>query len=140
MDDVPKNQKTIKLNKVYIPAAAWGAAKEEDDPVLGLPFVGEANSACSQTYLVVGYDPDSHNFTKEECENIASYISTKFFRYLVSLKKRTQNGPRHVYQFVPIQDFSKPWTDAKLYKKYKLTQDEIAYIEKMIRPMVLSSE
>ena len=105
MDDVPKNQKTIKLNKVYIPAAAWGAAKEEDDPVLGLPFVGEANSACSQTYLVVGYDPNSHNFTKEECEHIASYISTKFFRYLVSLKKRTQNGPRHVYQFVPVQDF-----------------------------------
>jgi site-specific DNA-methyltransferase (adenine-specific) len=140
MDDVPKNQKTIKLNKVYIPAAAWGAAREEDDPVLGQPFVGEANSACSQTYLVVGYDPDSHNFTKEECENIASYISTKFFRYLVSLKKRTQNGPRHVYQFVPVQDFKKPWTDEKLYKKYNLTQDEIAYIEKMIRPMVLSGE
>ena len=140
MDDVPKNQKTVKLNKVYIPAAAWGAAKEEDDPVLGLPFVGEANSACSQTYLVVGYDPDAHNFTKEECENITSYISTKFFRYLVSLKKRTQNGPRHVYQFVPVQDFSKPWTDEKLYKKYKLTQEEIAYIEKMIRPMVLSNE
>jgi hypothetical protein len=140
IDDVPKNHKTIKLNKVYIPAAAWGAAREEDDPVLGQPFVGEANSACSQTYLVVGYDPASHNFTKEECENIASYISTKFFRYLVSLKKRTQNGPRHVYQFAPVQDFSKSWTDQKLYKKYKLTQDEIAYIEKMIRPMVLSIE
>jgi site-specific DNA-methyltransferase (adenine-specific) len=59
---------------------------------------------------------------------------------LVSLKKRTQNGPRHVYQFVPVQDFKKPWTDEKLYKKYNLTQDEIAYIEKMIRPMVLSGE
>ena len=140
IDDVPKNHKTVKLNKVYIPAAAWGSAREEDDPVLGQPFVGEANSACSQTYLVIGYDPINHNFTKEECENIASYISTKFFRYLVSLKKRTQNGPRHVYQFVPLQDFSKRWTDEKLYKKYKLTLDEIAYIEKMIRPMVLGSE
>jgi hypothetical protein len=140
IDDVPKNHKTVRLNKVYIPAAAWGSAREEDDPVLGQPFVGEANSACSQTYLVIGYDPINHNFTKEECENIASYISTKFFRYLVSLKKRTQNGPRHVYQFVPIQDFSKRWTDEKLYKKYKLTQNEIAYVEKMIRPMVLGSE
>ena len=140
IDDVPKNHKTVKLNKVYIPAAAWGSAREEDDPVLGQPFVGEVNSACSQTYLVVGYDPINHNFTKEECENIALYISTKFFRYLVSLKKRTQNGPRHVYQFVPVQDFSKRWTDEKLYKKYKLTQDEIAYIEKMIRPMVLGSD
>ena len=140
LEDVPKNTSSIKLNKVFIPAAAWGVAKEEDDPVLGQPFVGEANSACSQTYLVIGYDPINHNFSKEQCENIASYISTKFFRYLVSLKKRTQNGPRHVYQFVPIQDFSKPWTDEKLYKKYKLTADEIAFIEKMIRPMVLRHE
>ena len=140
LEDVPKNTASIKLNKVFIPAAAWGVAKEEDDPVLGQPFVGEANSACSQTYLVIGYDPSNHNFSKEQCENIASYISTKFFRYLVSLKKRTQNGPRHVYQFVPVQDFSKPWTDEKLYKKYKLTQDEIAFIEKMIRPMVLPNE
>jgi site-specific DNA-methyltransferase (adenine-specific) len=89
---------------------------------------------------VIGYDPINHNFSKEQCENIVSYISTKFFRYLVSLKKRTQNGPRHVYQFVPIQDFSKPWNDDKLYKKYKLTTDEIAFIEKMIRPMVLRHE
>jgi site-specific DNA-methyltransferase (adenine-specific) len=140
INDVPKNRETIKLNKVYIPAAAWGAAREEDDPVLGQPFIGEANSACSQTYLVIGYDPVNHNFSKEECKNIASYNSTKFFRYLVSLKKRTQNGPRHVYQFVPVQDFTKSWTDEKLYKKYKLTQAEIAYIEKMIRPMVLSVE
>jgi site-specific DNA-methyltransferase (adenine-specific) len=140
LEDVPKNTASIKLNKVFIPAAAWGVAKEEDDPVLGQPFVGEANSACSQTYLVIGYDPINHNFSKEQCENIASYISTKFFRYLVSLKKRTQNGPRHVYQFVPVQDFSKPWTDEKLYKKYKLTQDEITFIEKMIRPMVLPNE
>jgi len=140
LEDVPKNTSSIKLNKVFIPAAAWGMAKEEDDPVLGQPFVGEANSACSQTYLVIGYDPINHNFSKEQCENIASYISTKFFRYLVSLKKRTQNGPRHVYQFVPVQDFSTPWSDEKLYKKYKLTADEIAFIEKMIRPMVLRSE
>ena len=140
LEDVPKNTSSIKLNKVFIPAAAWGVAKEEDDPVLGQPFVGESNSACSQTYLVIGYDPINHNFSKEQCENIVSYISTKFFRYLVSLKKRTQNGPRHVYQFVPIQDFSKPWNDDKLYKKYKLTTDEIAFIEKMIRPMVLRHE
>jgi site-specific DNA-methyltransferase (adenine-specific) len=140
LEDVPKNTASIKLDTVFIPAAAWGVAKEEDDPVLGQPFVGEANSACSQTYLVIGYDPIHHNFSKEQCENIVSYISTKFFRYLVSLKKRTQNGPRHVYQFVPVQDFSKPWTDKELYKKYKLTQDEIAFIEKMIRPMVLRNE
>ena len=64
-----------------------------------------------------------------------TYIRTRFFRYLVSIKKKTQNGPRGVYQFVPMQDFSKPWTDAELYAKYKLTKDEIAFIESMIKPM-----
>jgi site-specific DNA-methyltransferase (adenine-specific) len=51
------------------------------------------------------------------------------------LKKNTQSATRQVYEFVPMQDFSKPWTDEKLYKKYNLTSDEIAFIESMIRPM-----
>ena len=50
-------------------------------------------------------------------------------------KKNTQDGPRGAYQFVPLQDFSKPWTDEELYKKYKLNDDEIAYIEDNIDPM-----
>ena len=139
-DDIPKNSEVAKLHKVYIPAAAWGSAKENDDPVLGVPFLGEPNSVCSQTYLVIGYNQSEHKLSKVECENIISYVSTKFFRYLVSLKKRTQNGPRGVYQFVPLQDFSVPWTDKKLYKKYGLTKDEIAFIESMIRPMELDNE
>ncbi len=63
------------------------------------------------------------------------YMETKFFRFLVLLKKPTQDTLRQVYSFVPMQDFSKPWTDAELYKKYKLTKDEIAFIESMIKPM-----
>ena len=54
---------------------------------------------------------------------------------LKCIKKKTQNGPRGVYQFVPVQDFSKPWTDAELYAKCNLTQDEIDFIESMIKPM-----
>ena len=54
---------------------------------------------------------------------------------MVSIKKKTQDASRDVYQFVPLQDFSEPWTDEKLYKKYKLEKDEIAFIESMIRPM-----
>lgn len=127
---IPKNIKSKKLHKVYIPAAHGGKEK-----VLGTPFYGEPNSVCSQTYLVIGYDVEKHNFTKEECINIISYIKTRFFRYLVSIKKKTQNGPRGVYQFVPQQDFSKSWTDEELYKKYGLTEEEINYIESMIRPM-----
>ena len=51
------------------------------------------------------------------------------------IKKKTQNGPRMVYQFVPLQDFSKPWTDEELYAKYGLTKEEIDFIESMIKPM-----
>ena len=53
----------------------------------------------------------------------------------MSLVKNTQNISRGSYQFVPLQDFSHPWTDEMLYKKYGLTDEEIAFIESMIRPM-----
>lgn len=53
------------------------------------------------------------------------------------LKKVTQSTTRSIYTLVPIQDFSKPWTDAELYAKYNLTQDEIDFIESMIKPMDL---
>ena len=130
-NDIPKNLSTKDFHKVYIPAAGGSG---NDDIILGQPFYGEPNSVCSQTYLVIGYDK-SHNLTKENCENIITYIKTRFFRYLVSIKKKTQNGPRGVYQFVPMQDFSKAWTDEELYAKYGLDEQEIAFIESMIRPM-----
>ena len=53
------------------------------------------------------------------------------------LKKVTQSTTRSVYTLVPLQDFSRPWTDADLYAKYNLTEEEIAFIESMIRPMDL---
>lgn len=134
---LPKNKRTKDLHKVYIPAAGGSGY---DEQVLGKPFYGDPNSVCSQTFLVIGYDPDSHNFTENECKNIITYIQTRFFRYLVSIKKKTQNGPRGVYQFVPLQDFSKPWTDEELYTKYHLTQEEIDFIESMIKPMKLGGE
>ena len=51
------------------------------------------------------------------------------------LKKSSQHAAASVYSFVPVQDFSKPWTDAELYAKYNLTEEEIAFIESMIKPM-----
>ena len=69
------------------------------------------------------------------CKNVMSFLRTKFFRFLVLLKKNTQHATNKVYQFVPLQDFSHPWTDEMLYKKYDLTPEEIAFIESMIRPM-----
>ncbi|NLI64976.1 MAG: restriction endonuclease, partial [Bacteroidales bacterium] len=118
----------INKNKVFIKAAT------DLSKLDGNVFYGEPNSVCSQTYLVIGHNEDK-DLTKEECFNIISYISTKFFRLLLETKKTTQHGSRKVYQFVPLQDFSKPWTDEELYKKYKLTQEEIDYIEGKIATM-----
>lgn len=88
------------------------------------------NHVVWTTYLVAGVF-DNVSFAK----NLCSYIKTKFFRFLVSLKKNTQDATKSVYSFVPVQDFSKPWTDAELYEKYGLNDEEIAFIESMIRPM-----
>ena len=62
-------------------------------------------------------------------------MKTRFFRYLVSIKKKTQHNPRDVFQFVPLQDWSRPWSDEELYRKYKISTDEISYIESIIKPM-----
>ena len=129
-NDIPKNIDTKDFHKVYIPAANGSM-----DVILGKPFYGEPNSVSSLTYLVIGYDPEKHKFSKEQCMNIISYIKTRFFRYLVSIKKKTQDNPRDVFQFVPLQDFTRPWTDADLYAKYGLTDEEIQFIESMIKPM-----
>ena len=94
------------------------------------PIVGEPNSICTETYIVIGPFDD-----KPTTENALSYTQTKFFHFMMGLAKITQDATNKVYQFVPMQDFSKPWTDEELYAKYGLTQEEIDFIESMIRPM-----
>lgn len=127
--DIKKNTNMITEHKVFIPRASSGS-DSFPHPILGKSFVGGKNSACSETYMFIGpFSSDA------ECANVVSYINTRFLRFLVMLKKVTQDTTKAVYQFVPLQDFSHPWTDEMLYKKYKLTDDEIAFIESMIRPM-----
>ena len=130
--DIPKGHESIALHKVFIPKAGGSG---NDPIVLGRPFYGEPYSVSADTYMIIGYDPKKHNFSKSECENIITYIRTRFFRFLVSIKKKTQVNARDVFQFVPIQDWSKPWSDEELYEKYKLSGSQIAYIESMIKPM-----
>lgn len=62
-------------------------------------------------------------------------MNTRFFRYLVFIKKKTQDNPSAVFTYVPLQDFTKPWTDAELYAKYNLDDDEIKFIESTVKPM-----
>ena len=94
-----------------------------------IEILGKQN-ICSESYLLIG-----HMKTKESSENLVEYIKTKFFRFLLSSVLLTQNIAKDKFQFVPLQDFSKPWTDEELYKKYGLTDEEIQFIESMIRPM-----
>ncbi|MDR2770182.1 MAG: hypothetical protein LBB08_01910, partial [Rickettsiales bacterium] len=65
---------------------------------------------------------------------------TKFVRYLILQSVSSINLSKSVFQFVPMQDFTQEWTDEKLYKKYGLTADEIAFIDSMIRPMDLTGK
>lgn len=94
------------------------------------PFIVEPGSCCTETYLVIG--PFE---SKQVAENVVSYMQTKLFHLLVSIVKITQNAMQKVYSFVPMQDFTKSWSDAELYKKYDLTDNEITFIESMIKPM-----
>lgn len=88
------------------------------------------NTICTETYLVIGAFE-----TKEEAENLISYMKTRFFRYLVSVFMVSHHLTKDAYRLVPLQDFSHPWTDEMLYEKYGLDENEIAFIESMIRPM-----
>ena len=126
---IEKNKDVVDKFKVFIPRAGSGS-DSFPHPILGKPFVGIPYSACTETYLFIGPFKD-----EKECNNVVSYINTRFFRFLAMLKKVTQDTTRSVYSLVPLQDFSHPWTDEMLYKKYGLTPEEIAFIESMIRPM-----
>ena len=128
-NSVTQGNEYISQHKVFI-SKAYGERGEFPYLVLGKPFIGFPETCCTETYLMIG--PASN---EDECNNIISYIHTKLFRFLVLFKKNTQNAAKGVYSFVPLQDFSEAWTDEKLYEKYDLTADEIAFIESMIRPM-----
>lgn len=127
-NDVKKNAQDIDFYKVFIPAA-YGAGEDFPHQIVGRPEYAEPNSVCSQTYLYATFQ------SEEEAKNFISYLKTKVFRALVWACRIEQHLPNKTYRFVPLQDFSRPWTDADLYAKYGLTEEEIAFIESMIKPM-----
>ena len=131
-EDIRKNIEWIDKFKILIPKA-WGTGDSQKDWLT--PFVIEPNSCCTETYLVIGPFENQKNVN-----NVISYMNTKFFHFLVSLIKNTQNAMKKVYNFVPLQDFNESWNDEKLYEKYNLTKEEIAFIDSMIRPMGESDE
>lgn len=132
--EIKTNVGIVQYYKTLIPPLGSGS-DSFPHPILGKPFVVEPNSACTETYLVAGV------FTnKVEADNLAKYLTTRFLRFLVLLNKPTQHATSKVYTFAPIQDFKETWTDEKLYKKYGISNDEIKFIESLVRPMVSDDE
>ena len=127
--DIPTKHEWIDDYKVLIPKASDGRGGMNLQ-VLGSPIVAAPNSACTETYLIVNrYD------NLKEAENMATFLKTKFARFMVSIVKKTQNGSKSVFRFVPQLDMNKEWLDNELYERYNLTQDEIDFIEKKIKVM-----
>lgn len=127
-NDVEKSAHLIDKWKVMIPAA-YGERGARPAKILGPSFIASSPSVCTQTYLFLFTDDQT------QAESAQSYVRTRFFRFLVSLRKITQHATRATYTWVPQQTWDRTWTDAELYKKYGITVDEQAYIDSMIRPM-----
>ena len=131
---VPIGKSLIPKWKTIISYASYDHAgqldKEGMRKVMSVIEVLPPNSVCTETYLVAG----SFN-SENEAKNLQQYFCTKFVRFLVAQIAVSQHITKGCFAFVPKQDFTKEWTDQMLYKKYRLTDTEIEFIESMIRPM-----
>lgn len=135
-DAINKSAHLVDKWKLLVPQVGSGREREKSgvDIVLGPPLVAPSPSVCTQSFLFFYLD------SEEEVRSIRSYYATKFFRFLVSLRKITQHATHSTYEWVPIQSWDRTWTDEELYAKYNLDRDEISFIESMIRPMELADD
>lgn len=126
--EVRKSKHLIDKWKVLIPQA-YGAGDSLPHQILGQPLVGVSPSCCTQTYLFIYLN------SEDEARSALSYVKTRFFRFLVSLRKLTQHATRSTYTWVPQQPWDREWADAELYEKYNITEEEQAYIAEMVKEM-----
>lgn len=125
-EDVVDKWKVLTSHVSYDHAGRPG--KDGKRRVISVIEVVPPMTVCTDTYLVVGsFD------NKEYAENLKTYLSTKFVRFLIAQVALAQQISRGVFAFVPVQDFSLAWTDEKLYAKYALTKEEINFIESTIK-------
>lgn len=118
--------------KIYVGRAAPGTGNRDTYPhkIISTPFVGEPDSISSETYLCISpFD------SKAEAESALSYLSCRLTRLLILLHKPSQDVTRKVYTFVPTQEWTRKWSDEDLYAKYGISDREISFIEKVVRPM-----
>lgn len=125
---IERNLEWIEKWKVIVPVGGDGHGREVSY-VIGEPIALAPGSACTQTFLVAGvFD------TALEAENLARYLTTKLARFLILQRKSTQHIKPDKLRFVPILDFKRQWTDEDLYSHFKLSVEEVAYIEQSIHP------
>ena len=109
---------------------AYGEDHDGPYSVVANPFVAGPNSACTDTYLVIGsFD------TEAEAQNLAAFLRTKFARFLIWLRMNTQDIRKDLFSFVPDLDWTRSWTEDDLHARYGLTEDEIDVIDHQIREM-----
>lgn len=127
--DIQKNREITDRWKVLL-GAAYGSSGSAPIQVYNTPIVAAPRTACTETYLVIGtFD------TEPEARNFAIYLSTKFVRYLVSLKKNTQHLYSERFSFVPNLTMEQTWTDELLYDEFALSEQERNLINSTIREM-----
>lgn len=133
-DKIEKNLPFVKEWKVFVPYSSPG---DDSYPhlILSKPIVAGPNTACTETYLVIG--PFS---TEKKAINVASYMITKFFRFMILLAKSTQHVTSKNYVFVPVQDFDKKWDDSSLYEKYGISKEESEFIDSLIKNIEFTYE
>lgn len=140
LNDITKNKEWINKIKVFTPRANNIGTELNDDNLN--TFIGKPNTICTESYIVVGVDLE---LNENSASNLCKYFTTKFARFQHSVGKASQDATSKTYKFIPVQDFTSKsdinWTksieeiDQQLYKKYKLSIEEIEFIEKMIKPM-----
>ena len=129
---ITKEQAVFDKWKVFIGRAAPGTGNKDTYPhkIISTPFIGEPGSISSWTYMYIGpFD------SKAEAESVLSYLSCRLTRLLILLHKPSQDTTRKVYTFVPMQVWNREWTDEDLYAKYGISENEIAFVEKVVRKM-----
>ncbi len=132
--DIRKNGHLIDSWKVLAPKAGSDGGQKIPDVVLGKTLVVAPGSVCTQTFIAFWVGNEA------EARSLQSYYCTKFFRFLVSLRKITQDALKGTYSWVPQQMWDREWTDAALFEKYGLSEAEIVYIEDVIKPMAFTNE
>ena len=133
-ETIAKNVDVIDKFKVVIgylnPDRAGVNNSSQGSNVTTKVMVYEPGVVITESYIVIGV------FNNEkDAYNYASYIKCKFTRMLINLTLSSIHITQGNFRFVPLQDFTRPWTDADLYAKYNLTDEEIQFIESMIKPM-----